>query len=177
MTMNGHKYNNFILDNEISSELKNAFKKYEIVYECVPPKIHRGNAPERAIQTFKNPFLAGLAMCNQKFPLQEWDRLLQQAEITLNLLQRAQQNTKLSAYLYLFGPYNYNKHLMVPPGMKVVIHKKLSDQLSWGFHCIEGCYVGPTLDHYRCLKIYILKNHSTIIADTVAFIPKHIPFL
>ena len=30
--------------------------------------------------------------------------------------------------------------------------------------------------HYRCLKIYIPRNHSTIIADTVAFIPTNIPF-
>ena len=40
---NGNKFNNFILDNEISSELKNAFKKYNINYQCVPPKIHRRN--------------------------------------------------------------------------------------------------------------------------------------
>ena len=41
LNTNGHKYNNFILDTEISAELKNAFKKYEIKYECVPPKIHK----------------------------------------------------------------------------------------------------------------------------------------
>ena len=54
--MNGQKYNNFIRDNKISSELKNAFKKYDINNECVPPKIHRRNAAECAIQTFKNHF-------------------------------------------------------------------------------------------------------------------------
>ena len=57
MTKNGHKYNNFILDNEISTDLRNAFKKYKIAYECVPPTIHKTNAAERAIQTFKNHFL------------------------------------------------------------------------------------------------------------------------
>ena len=89
LTKNGHRYKNFILDNEISSDLKQTFKKYEIKYQCVPPKIHQQNAAERAIQTFKNHFLAGLATCNEQFPIQEWDKLLPQAEITLNLLQRA----------------------------------------------------------------------------------------
>ena len=51
------------------------------------------------------------------------DNLLQQAEITLNLLRQARQNTKLSAYAYLFGPYNYNKNSMVPPETKVIVHK------------------------------------------------------
>ena len=46
----------------------------------MPPKIHRRNAAERAIQTFKNHFLAGIATYNPKFPINEWDRLFQQAE-------------------------------------------------------------------------------------------------
>ena len=96
----------------------------------MPPKIHRRNAAERAIQSFKNHFLAGIATCNPKFPIHEWDRLLQQAEITLNLLRQAQKNTKLSAYSYIFLPYTYNKNPMVPPGTKVIVHKKPSDRLS-----------------------------------------------
>ena len=65
---------------------------------------------------------------------------------------------------------------MVPPGTKVIVHKKSSDRLLWGYHGIEGWYIGPAMDHYRCLKIYIPKTHSTIIAETVAFIPTNIPF-
>ena len=84
LTKNGHKYNNFILNNEISSDLRTSFQKYKITCECVPPKIHRRNAVERSIQKFKNNFLAGLAKCNKKITIQEWERLLHQAEITLN---------------------------------------------------------------------------------------------
>ena len=173
---NGHRYENFILDNEISSDLKQAFKKYEIEYQCVPPKIHRRNAAERAIQTFKNHFLAGLATCDDQFPIQEWDKLLPQAEITLNLLRRARQNSMLSAYAYLFGAYNFNKHPMVPPGTKAVVHKKPADRSSWAYHGMTGWYVGPTLEHYRCVKVYLPKTHATVIADTVKFIPSQVPF-
>ena len=65
---------------------------------------------------------------------------------------------------------------MVPPGTKVIVHKKPSNRLSWGYHGIKGWYIGPAMDHYRCLKIYMPTLHTTIIADTVAFIPTNIPF-
>ena len=86
--MNGHKYNNFVTNNEILVELKNAFKKYNIKYECVPPKIHRRNVAKRAIQTFKNHFLEGLAICDPKFTIHEWEQLLPQEKIMLNLLRQ-----------------------------------------------------------------------------------------
>ena len=59
----------YILDNEISKEFKEALHKKNIKYQLVPPHIHRANAAERAIQTYKNHFLAGLSSCNPEFPL------------------------------------------------------------------------------------------------------------
>ena len=41
---------------------------------------------------------------------------------------------------------------------------------------MEGWYIGPTLEHYCCVKIYLPKTHSTVIANTVKFIPTQIPF-
>ena len=67
------KPNLYILDNEISGELKAALAKNKIDYQLTPPYIHRRNAAERAIRTFKNHFLAGLASCDPKFPVAEWD--------------------------------------------------------------------------------------------------------
>ena len=61
----------YILDNEISKEFKQALYKKDINYQLVPPYIHIANAAERAIQTFKDHFLAGLTLCNFKFPLRE----------------------------------------------------------------------------------------------------------
>ena len=34
------------------------------------------NAAERAIRTFKNHFIAGLASIDNQYPIREWDRLL-----------------------------------------------------------------------------------------------------
>ena len=49
----GVKPNLYILDNEISGELKTALAKNESDYQLTPPHIHRRNTAERAIRTFK----------------------------------------------------------------------------------------------------------------------------
>lgn len=61
LTKSGRKPNLYILDNECSAELKHTMNKNKISFQRVPPHIHRRNAAERTIQTFKNHFLAGLA--------------------------------------------------------------------------------------------------------------------
>jgi hypothetical protein len=48
--------------------------------------MHRRNAAERAICTFKNHFIAGLCSVDKHFPLHLWDRLVSQAVITLNMM-------------------------------------------------------------------------------------------
>ena len=66
-------------------------------YELVPPHQHRRNAAERAICTYKNHLLTGLATCDPSYPIEEWDRILEQCEITLLLLRTSRVNPKLSA--------------------------------------------------------------------------------
>jgi hypothetical protein len=74
------------LDNEASGLLQQCMEDAEIDYQLVPPGLHRCNAAERAIHTFKNHFIAGLCTTDPKFPLILWDHLLPQALLTLNLL-------------------------------------------------------------------------------------------
>ena len=80
-----------------------AFNNKKVVYQLVPPHHHRNNLAERAIQTWKNHFKAGLATVDPNFPLSEWDRSIDQANITLNLLRVSRSNPRLSAYAYPFG--------------------------------------------------------------------------
>ena len=124
LIQHGHEVQHFILDNEISEELKSSFKKNNIKYQLVPPHIHRRNAAERAIQTFKQHLLSGLATCHSKFPISEWDRLLPQAVLTLNLLRASRVNPRLSAYAYILGQYDFNSTPLAPPGSTIIIHKK-----------------------------------------------------
>jgi len=79
-----------------------------IYYQLVPPGIHRRNAAECVICTFKNHFIAGLCTTDPNVPLHLWDKLLPQALITLNLLHTSRSNPRLSAWAQVHGQFDYN---------------------------------------------------------------------
>ena len=175
LSKRGAKPSLFILDNEISGEFKQALEKHKCSFQRVPPYQHCRNAAERAIQTFKNHFVAGLASTNPSFPISEWDHLIEQATITLNLLQNSRLNPNLSSYAFLFGNFDFNKTPLAPPGTKVLAHEKPSNRATWAPHGVEGWYTGPVMEHYRCVTAYIMSTMDTRVCDTVEFFPHDIP--
>ena len=58
-----------VTDNEASKAVKKYIQSKNVDWQLVEPDNHRVNAAERAIQTFKNHFLAGLATVDKTFPL------------------------------------------------------------------------------------------------------------
>eukprot|EP00804_Cyclotella_cryptica_P013536 CCRYP_017241-RA/>CCRYP_017241-RA protein AED:0.47 eAED:0.47 QI:0/0/0/1/0/0/2/0/225 len=76
-----------VLDNEASHAITEYLRRHDIKWQFVPPNEHRLNAAERAIQTFKNHFISGLCSTDRDFPSQLWDKLLQQAQDSLNMLR------------------------------------------------------------------------------------------
>eukprot|EP00804_Cyclotella_cryptica_P004371 CCRYP_006794-RA/>CCRYP_006794-RA protein AED:0.43 eAED:0.30 QI:0/0/0/1/1/1/2/0/589 len=76
-----------VLDNEASHANTEYLRRHDIKWQFVPPNEHRVNAAERAIQTFKNHFISGLCSTDRNFPSQLWDKLLQQAQDSLNMLR------------------------------------------------------------------------------------------
>ena len=107
--------------------------------------------------------------------MHEWDRLIKQANVSLNLLRASRVHPQLSAYTSLFGNFNYNRTPIAPPGTKVVYHNKPSNRPSWGFHGEQGWYIGPALDHYRNILVYFPKTRAEKTTDTVTFLPHSIP--
>ena len=165
-----------IMDNECPGTVKDFLRDHNITIQLVPPHIHRRNAAERAIRTFKNHFIAGLASCDPAFPLRAWDLLLPQAQLTLNLLRASNSNPSLSAYHFLFGAFDYPKTPIAPPGTRVVIHEKPLQRASFAPHGIEGWYVGPAMDHYRCYTCLVSSTNRIRVSDTVKFFPHSVPF-
>ena len=157
----GTEPTSYIIDNEAKLLLKTAIKKRKIKYQMVPPHCHRANAAGRAIQTYENDLKAGLASTNPYFPVKEWDLLLEQADLTLKFLRSSRCNPKLSAWAYLFGELDFNATPLAPPGIKIVSHAKPDNSTSWDFNGEEGWYVGPSLNHYRCIKGYFPKSKTT----------------
>ena len=71
------------LDNEISNSMKKYMNDEKLKFQLVPPNNHCRNYAEKAIGTWKDHFIAGLASLDQNFPLKLWCRLTQHADITL----------------------------------------------------------------------------------------------
>eukprot|EP00804_Cyclotella_cryptica_P021956 CCRYP_000903-RA/>CCRYP_000903-RA protein AED:0.16 eAED:0.16 QI:0/0/0/1/1/1/4/0/960 len=134
-----------VLDNEISAAMKDLIQDtYKMSLELVPPGCHRRRAAEVAIRNFKSHFLSVLAGVADDFPLKLWDKLLPQAEITLNLLRQSNATPTVSAYAHLNGPFDYNKMPLAPMGCNAQVHEKTDSRGTWAFHSVDGWCQQPT---------------------------------
>jgi hypothetical protein len=59
--------------------------------------------------------------------------------------------------------------------MKVLVHERTSDRGSFDAHVISGWYLGPSLHHYRCYRIWIPDTNSVRISDNVSWQPHRTP--
>jgi hypothetical protein len=136
--------------------------------------MHHRNAAERAIRTWQNPFIAGLCSTDTRFPMHLWDRLIAQATLTLNLLRPSRRNPRVSAYTMLEGNFDFNKTPVAPPGTKIIIHEKPQQRGSWDPHGIDGWYLGPAMEHYRCYSVYANATQAEHTSDTIEFFPQKV---
>ena len=160
------------LDNEASEDLIAAIKDKDLHFQLAPAGNHRTLPAERAIQTFKNHFIAGLYGVDDRFPGNQWDRLIPQTIRTLNMLRPSRINPKLSAYMQVWGAFDFNKTPLAPIGCKAVIHDRPENRGSWDSHGTLAYYIDIAENHYRNYKCYVPETHATRISDTVEFFPK-----
>jgi hypothetical protein len=56
---------------------------------------------------------------------------------------------------------------------KVLVHLKPDEQPFWAYHETEGWYVvGPSMEHYRCVKCYTPSSGRERDVDTLNLFPK-----
>ena len=82
------------IDNEVSKALIEEIEEKGLKYQIAPPRNHRTLPAERSIQTFKNHFESILYGCDPGFPKNQWDRLIDVAVPTLNMLRASRINPK-----------------------------------------------------------------------------------
>ena len=157
------------LDNECSENFKLAIRNNNMTHELVPPDCHRRNMAERAIQTFKNHFVAILSGVDDKFPLSLWCHLVRPAELTVNLLRQSNVAPKISAYAHVHGQHDYMRRPFAPLGCSVMAHVKPKNRRTWDVHGEVGFNIGTSMEHHRCFKVYIVKTRATRISDSVFF--------
>jgi hypothetical protein len=104
-----------------------------------------------------------------------WERLLPQAELTLNLLRKSRQYPQLSAAPHFHGMIDYNKTDFAPPRCKIIAHEKPAKLRTWAPHGQHGYSLGPEMHHYRCQNVYISATASERIVDTLESFPHNLP--
>ncbi|KAL7482992.1 hypothetical protein ACHAW6_008630 [Cyclotella cf. meneghiniana] len=127
-----------ILDNEAPRKFKPTICSNCCTIELTPPDIHRHNNAEHIFQTFESHFTAILAGVDNSFPINKWDSLLLQADLTLNLLQNANAVPKTTTYAYRHGPFDYDRMPLAPLGCVVQFHVKPSHCRTWGEHSLTS---------------------------------------
>ena len=171
LTERGFKPLTQVLDNECPEKLKTYFRSRGMHFQLVPPHLHRNNRAERAIATFKDHLISGIATTDPSFPIHLWDRLIPQAVLTLNLLRPSRYNPRLSAWAALNGAFDFNATPLAPPGTRVFLYDPPANRRTWDPHATEGWYLGPALDHYRCYRCYVPKTRAERVVRTVKFMP------
>ena len=109
---------------------------------------------------FKNDFFSVLCLVDKNFPIHLWCRLLDQAELTLNMLCTSRINPNLSAHEQLLVIHDFNATPLAPAGTKCITHEKSIQHGTWAPHGQHGWYVGAAPEHYRCYQIYIPKHKA-----------------
>ena len=138
-----------------------------MTYQLVPPHDHRRNAAEKAVQVFKDHFIAVLCGTDQNFPMRLWCSLLPQAVVQLNMLRASAIHPQISAFEELHGPHNYDAHPFAILGSPVEVHVMPRNRGTWNEHTVAGFYLGPSWEHYRCHDVWIPETRAVRTGQTV----------
>ena len=143
-------------------------------WELVPVGMHQQNVVGKTAQTFKGHFKSILCRVAEYFPMNLWDCLIPQAELTCNFLHQSNVAPKVSAQAYMFGPHYFNRIPLAPMGCAVPIHEKPRKQRTWDVHSVYRWYLQISPHHYRYFEVWSKHTGVERISDTVYFKHKHI---
>ncbi|KAL9183011.1 hypothetical protein ACHAXT_004798 [Thalassiosira profunda] len=134
------------------------------------PKGHMTQSRQGVRSTKSKP----LEVIGNLAALKGWDKLLPQAEITLNLLRQSNATPTISAYAHLTGPFDFNKMPLAPLWCRVQIHEKADQRGTWDYHSIDGWYLATSPEHYRTHLCHVKSTRRDRFSDTVQFLHKNI---
>jgi hypothetical protein len=155
-----------VMDNQATKYIKQFLDENNCKLQLVKPHNHHINAAEQAIQMFKDAFIAALAMTDSNFPLQLWDKLTPLVMNTLNMMRASHVNLAISTYKALNGQYNWNQYPLALLGCKALIYEDGDTFGSWASREINGWYLGPLLDHYRCDLYCVPETRADRISES-----------
>ena len=80
----------------------------------------------------------------------------------------------MAAEAMINGPFDFNRTPIAPLGTKCLVREKPAVRGTWAPHGVDGWYVGPARENYRCYTVYIPSTKGTRHSETVEFFPFHV---
>ena len=130
--------------------------------------MHHTNIVERCIHTWKNHFLLIKSGTLDTFRISNWCKMLEQCEITLNMMLPFKNNLNPSAFEDMEWMYPFDARTVYPVGTETPIRVKPVRCQSWRYHTMLGWYFSPALKHYCVIKIVIYTG-AVILTETFKF--------
>ena len=174
LRLSGVRPKKHILDNELSHDYKQAIIDNEMQYELVPAGQHRRNVAEKAIQTWKAHFISVLCGVSLSFPMNLWDTMLEQVDMTCNMQRMSNANPKVSAHAYLNGPHDFNRMPLAPLGIDCMMYITPDKRKTFGTKAVKAWYTGTSKEHYRYYNGWCADTRATRGSETVFFKHKYI---
>ncbi|KAL7531195.1 hypothetical protein ACHAXR_003897, partial [Thalassiosira sp. AJA248-18] len=156
------------LDNETSHDVESFITEQQAKVQYTPADMHRTNLAERAVRTWKNHFAATRAGTPSSFKMSNWCKMLEQCDITLNMMRPCTLNPLLSAFEAMEGMYSFDATPMAPIGTEMLMHLKPIRRHTWDYHAVKAWYFAPALKHYRVVK-GVLESGAVRLTDTWKF--------
>jgi hypothetical protein len=86
-------------------------------------------------------FISALSGVPNSFPINQWEELLPQTVLTLNMLRQSNVAPNILAWAYHNGSFDYNRMPIAPMGCEVKFHIKPARRKSFGEHSEDGFYL------------------------------------
>ena len=142
LTKRGFKPILNIINNVASKAVQAYLESEKVNIQLVEPHNHKVNAAERVIHTSKNHLIAGLSACDVSFPSLLWNKIVPQAQDSLNMLRTSRVHPNLSTYSVLEGIHDFNIHPWAPLGTRATIFSPPETRTSFGPRAIDAWYIG-----------------------------------
>ena len=168
-----------VLDNTLSAPVKALFNRHKVPYQLVPPRNHRANRAEFAVNIVKERMVTMRCDIDPRFNFEKhWDKLLLRLEININTSLPSPSNPTISTWHALHGTlYDFLSHPFIPPGCVCLVHVPRDDRKSWDDRALEAFALEPSMDHYRATVFYPPSTNSLRISSSYSAHPHrcHLP--
>lgn len=171
----GKGIHRIMTDPETSAEVQQFYKDRKVPLQLAITDLHRQLVAELKVKFFKRQFIATRASIDDRFPDNEWHRLLPHIELMLQVLHPAASDHTISAYMWLnHKPFDWDRYPLAPPATMVVAFTPRDQRHTWDDHGWVGWYMGPDLTTYRGFNIWDPTTNAYSTVGTVAWFPRHV---